>query len=131
MVQLRLTIGSHSELINFAISTLDKNNIFLGHDWLQLHNPEINWNQKNLTFTHCPSTCGAQNNYKEKLEEGEQLFMVDFDLGMINVRSKATTSTLIVEKNQIKQTIEEIIPKHYLPYQQVFEKKTFNKMPPR
>ena len=51
MVQLRFTIGSHSELINFAVSTLDKNDIFLGHDWLQLHNPEIDWNQKTLTFT--------------------------------------------------------------------------------
>ncbi|KAF8676146.1 hypothetical protein AX14_004996 [Amanita brunnescens Koide BX004] len=40
-------------------------------------------------------------------------------------------STLIAEKNQIKRMIEEIIPKHYLPYQEVFEKKTFNKMPPR
>ncbi|KAF8679008.1 hypothetical protein AX14_004594 [Amanita brunnescens Koide BX004] len=75
MAQLRFTIGSHSELINFAVSTLDKNDIFLGHDWLQLHNLEIDWNQKILTFTQCPSTCGAQNNYEEKLEEGERLFL--------------------------------------------------------
>ena len=39
MAQLRLTIGSHSELINFAISTLDKNDILLGHDWLQVPPP--------------------------------------------------------------------------------------------
>lgn len=123
MVQLRLTIRSHSELINIAVSTLDKNDMFLGHDWLQLHNPEIDWSWKTLTFTQCPSTCSAQNNYKEKLEEGEQLFVIDFDPGMINVISKATTSMLIAEKNQIKQTIKEIIPKHYLPYQEVFEKK--------
>ena len=102
MAQLRLTIGSHSELINFAVSTLDKNNIFLGHNWLQLHNPEIDWNQKTLTFTRCPSTCGAQNNYEEKLEEGEQLFMIDFNPGTINIRSKAMTSMLIAKKNQIK-----------------------------
>ena len=116
MAQLRLTIGSHSELINFAVSTLDKNDVFLGHDWLQLHNPEIDWNQKTLTFTRCPSACGTQNNHQENLEQGERLFMIDFDPGMIHVRSKATTSTLIAEKNQIKRTIEEIIPKHYLPY---------------
>ena len=102
MAQLRLTIGSHSELMNFAVSTLDKNDVFLGHDWLQLHNPEIDWNQKTLTFTRCPSTCGAQNNHQEKLEEGERLFMIDFDPGTIHVRSKAMTSTLITEKNQVK-----------------------------
>ena len=51
MAQLRLTIRSHSELMNFAVSTLDKNDVFLGHNWLQLHNPEIDWNQKTLTFT--------------------------------------------------------------------------------
>ena len=131
MAQLRLTIGSHSELMNFAVSTLDKNDVFLGHDWLQLHNPEIDWNQKTLTFTRCPSTCGTQNNHQERLEEGERLFMIDFDPGTIHVRSKATTSTLIAEKNQVKRMIEEIIPKHYLPYREVFEKKTFNEMPPR
>ncbi|KAF8697560.1 hypothetical protein AX14_001336 [Amanita brunnescens Koide BX004] len=131
MAQLRLTIRSHSELMDFAVSTLDKNDVFLGHDWLQLHNPEIDWNQKTLTFTRCPSTCSTQNNHEEKLEEGEQLFMIDFDPGTIHVRSKATTSTLITEKNQVKRTIEEIIPKHYLPYRGVFEKKTFNEMPPR
>ncbi|KAF8667173.1 hypothetical protein AX14_006392 [Amanita brunnescens Koide BX004] len=131
MAQLRFTIGSHSELINFAVSTLDKNDIFLGHDWLQLHNPEIDWNQKTLVFTQCPSACGAQNNYKEKLEEGEQLFMMGFDPTEVNIRSKATTSTLIAEKNQIKQSIDEIIPKRYLPYQQVFKNKTLNEMPPR
>ena len=53
--------------------------------------------------------------------------MIDFDLTEINIRSKATMSTLIVEKNQIKQLIEEIIPKHYLLYRQVLEKKTFDK----
>ena len=131
MTQLRLTIGSHLELINFAVSTLDKNDIFLGHDWLQLHNLEIDWNQKTLTFTRCPSACGTQNNYEGELKEGERLFMIDVDPEMINVRSKATTSTLIAERNQIKQTIEEIIPKHYLPYQEVFEKQTFNEMLPR
>ena len=131
MAQLRLTIGSHSELMNFAVSTLDKNDVFLGHDWLQLHNPEIDWNQKTLTFTRCPSSCGTQNNHQEGLEEGERLFMIDFDPGTIHIRSKATTLTLIAEKNQIKQTVEEIIPKHYLPYREVFEKKTFNEMPPR
>ena len=57
--------------------------------------------------------------------------MIDFDPGMINVRSKATALTLIAEKNQIKRMIEEIIPKHYLPYREVFEKKTFNEMLPR
>ncbi|KAF8666928.1 hypothetical protein AX14_006414 [Amanita brunnescens Koide BX004] len=75
--------------------------------------------------------CGTQNNYEEKLEEGEQLFMIDFNPGMIHVRSKATMSTLIAKKNQVKRKIEEIIPKHYLPYRQVFEKKTFDEMPPR
>ena len=102
MAQLRLTIGSHSELMNFAVSTLDKNDVFLGHNWLQLHNPEIDWNQKTLTFTRCPSTCSTQNNHQEKLGEGEWLFMIDFDPGTIYVRSKATTSTLIAEKNQVK-----------------------------
>ena len=100
MAQLRLMIGSHSELINFAVSTLNKNDIFLGHDWLQLHNPEIDWNQKTLAFTQCPSTCGTQNNYKERLEEGERLFMIDFDPGIVKVTFGCTHVALVRRQPQ-------------------------------
>ena len=37
----------------------------------------------------------------------------------------------IAEASQVNWTWEEIVPKEYLPYKEVFEKKTFNELPPR
>ena len=36
-----------------------------------------------------------------------------------------------MEANQEKRTWEEIVLKHYLPYKEVFERQTFNQLPPR
>ena len=37
----------------------------------------------------------------------------------------------IAEANQEKRTWQEIVPKHYLPYKEVFERQTFDQLPPR
>ena len=37
----------------------------------------------------------------------------------------------IAGANQNERTWEEIVPEHYLPYQEVFEKQTFDQLPPR
>ena len=31
--------------------------MFLGHDWLVKHNPEINWKNSTIKFTRCPGSC--------------------------------------------------------------------------
>ncbi|KXN83394.1 hypothetical protein AN958_01498 [Leucoagaricus sp. SymC.cos] len=31
--------------------------MFLGHDWLTHHNPEINWKNGIVKFTRCPPSC--------------------------------------------------------------------------
>ncbi len=41
--EIHLTIGDHAEQIDLAIMELSGRQIFLGHDWLNQHNPIINW----------------------------------------------------------------------------------------
>ena len=31
--------------------------MFLGHDWLVKHNPEVNWKNGTIKFTRCPGSC--------------------------------------------------------------------------
>ena len=31
--------------------------IFLGHNWLVKHNPEVNWEKDTIWFTRCSKTC--------------------------------------------------------------------------
>jgi hypothetical protein len=55
-VEIDLTIGSHSENIEFGVTSLSRlHPIVLGRGWLQKHNPEIDWSTNVLDFSRC--TC--------------------------------------------------------------------------
>ena len=38
---LRMIIQDHEEEITFAISDLGSANVYIGHEWLERHNPDI------------------------------------------------------------------------------------------
>ena len=45
---LEIEINGYKKQLNAAVTDLDETDMFLGHDWLVKHNPEINW--KNSTI---------------------------------------------------------------------------------
>ena len=49
--RVTIKIGAHEEEIDFGISDLGKTNVFLGYDWLKIHNPEIDWINNEIHFT--------------------------------------------------------------------------------
>jgi len=51
---LEIEINSHKEQLEAAVTDLDRADIFLGHDWLVKHNPEVNWKNSTIRFTRCP-----------------------------------------------------------------------------
>ena len=48
----------------------------------------------------------------------------------LDIRAFQSKAGQIAEENQQKRTIEEIIPKEYLEFKKVFEKTSFDEMPP-
>ena len=42
VASLEIKINSHKEQLDVAVMNLDKTDMFLGHDWLVKHNPEVN-----------------------------------------------------------------------------------------
>ena len=42
VVPLEIEINRHKETLEAAVTDLNGTNIFLGHDWLVKHNPEVN-----------------------------------------------------------------------------------------
>jgi hypothetical protein len=92
-VEMEMHVNDHKEHITLAVMDLGKEDIFLGHEWLQYHNLSIDWKQKHLYFNRCPQHCGArlydnitepedevqpeQSFDDEFIEEGERLLMVD------------------------------------------------------
>ena len=42
VASLEIEINGHKEILEAAVMDLDRTNMFLGHDWLVKHNPEVN-----------------------------------------------------------------------------------------
>ena len=49
-VFLRLSVGNHTEQLEFTVADLETHNLFIGHEWLKLHNPNINWKTSHIRF---------------------------------------------------------------------------------
>ena len=54
---LEIKINSYKKQLEAAIMDLDGMDMFLGHDWLVKHNPEVNWKNGTIRFTRCPENC--------------------------------------------------------------------------
>ena len=54
---LEIEINEHKETLEAVVMDLDGTNMFLGHDWLVKHNPEVNWKNGTIKFTRCPGNC--------------------------------------------------------------------------
>ena len=51
VVPLEIKINGHKEILEAAVTDLDGTDIFLEHDWLVKHNPEVNWKNGTIKFT--------------------------------------------------------------------------------
>ena len=135
-VQLQVIIGDHKEIMEFGVSNLGTSNIFLGHNWLKHHNPEIDWKGKTIQFNCCPGSCykeeigtDPEDDISPLLKEGEQLLAIHLGSEEMNIRTKTTYLTEIASAKKDTRTIEEILPKHCHLYWDMFEKQTFDELP--
>ena len=138
LAQLKINIGGHEEVMDLRVSNLGKSDIFLGHDWLRYHNPEVDWKKRIIQFNRCPGSCHQEEIGEEpeqeaesEIEEGERLLTVHIGPEELNMRTKTTHSTEIASAHKDTRMIEEILPSYCLLYRAVFEKKTFNELLPQ
>ena len=124
--------------MDLGVSNLGKSDIFLGHNWLRHHNPDIDWRRKIIQFNRCPGSCyqeeigeDPEQEIEPGMEEGERLLAIHIGAEELSVRMKMTHSTEIASAHKDTRTIEEILPSYCLLYRDVFEKKTFDELPPR
>jgi hypothetical protein len=62
----------HSERTQLAVTRLGKQSLTLGYNWLQNHNPEINWQTKDVKMSRCPlqcSTCRVEDKRDVKMRK--------------------------------------------------------------
>jgi hypothetical protein len=67
VADLILRYKNHSERTLFAITGLGRQNLILGHTWLQKHNPEINWETREVKMSRC--TVGRCTGCQQEIRE--------------------------------------------------------------
>jgi predicted aspartyl protease len=63
---------NHSECTQLAVTHLGKQSLILGYNWLHNHNPEINWQTKDVKMSQCPvqcSTCRVEDKRDAKIQK--------------------------------------------------------------
>lgn len=88
--------------------------IFLEHNWLVKHNPEVDWNSGKIKFTRCPHNCWT--NHQE------------IDISH-KIRSIQTNEDLWEEEDEPDPNTPDDLPEYIWPFTHLFNKTTFDKLP--
>ena len=65
-VEANVYYKGHIERIRMDICNLEKTDVILGIPWLQAHNPEINWETREVKMTRCPLLCERNTRLKKE-----------------------------------------------------------------
>ena len=118
VASLEIKINSHKEQLEAAVTDLNKTDMFLGHDWLVKHNPEVNWKNSTIRFTRCPEQCTMKHK----------------DIRFKTRKTKATDTTE-QDNSEIGKEPDKTNPEDLLdyirPFIHLFNKKKFEKLPER
>ena len=57
VASLEVEINRHKKQLEATVMDLNGIDMFLEHDWLVKHNPEINQKNRTIKFTRCPESC--------------------------------------------------------------------------
>ena len=134
-IVVELKFQDHSEQIALAVTNLGTNTIFLGHDWLRLHNPLIDWKQGTVVFQcqddHVPDLIDVDDDDDEEeqiqFQSSDQLFQLDVDMW---IRNMSTDIVAAMNQQKVKKSFKEAVPHHYHDYEDVFAKENFDELPP-
>ena len=115
VASLEIEINGHKETLKAAVMDLDRTDMFLGHDWLVKHNPEVNWKNGTIKFMRCPGNCTIKHK----------------DIQFKSRRNKAT-DTMEQDNGEIgkepDKTNPEDSPEYIQLFTHLFNKKKFKKL---
>ena len=104
-----------------AVTDLDRTDMFLEHDWLVKHNPEVNWRNGTIKFIRYPGNCT----------------MTHKDIQFNSRQTKDTETKDNQEQNngeigkELDKMNPEDLPEYIRPFTHLFNKKKFKKLPER
>src|SRR5260370_42543352 len=58
-VHITLCFRCHSERAHLVVANLGQQMVIIGHSWLALHNPEVDWVSQKVSMMQCPPSCNG------------------------------------------------------------------------
>ncbi|KAG6325838.1 hypothetical protein ID866_13251 [Astraeus odoratus] len=119
--------GRHAEKLWCYASNLGKTPMILGHTWLKMHNPDINWVTGKVTLNQCPEECHhlQESPYEKKLHKEERKETWVQALKAWEERVKRED----LELESMLEDAQKLVPKEYWECIDVFSKKSSECMP--
>ena len=114
-----MDVNGHLDLRHFVVLDLAKTDLFIGFDWIQHHNPNIDWVKQTLTFDRCPDNCDRAR---------ETLPPIAFH--QMYLRGVLMDISREAAKLKPKRTLDKQLPDWLKDFKDVFEPQSFNKLPP-
>ena len=116
-----IKINKNKETLEAAVIDLDGTDMFLEHDWLVKHNPEVNWRNKTIKFTRCLGNCTMKHE--------------DIQFRSRRTKTMETTDNREQDNGEIGKKLDktnlEDLPEYIWPFMHLFNKKKFEKLPER
>ena len=72
-VEVNVFYKNHVKRIRMDVCNLGKTEVILGMPWLQVHNPEINWEMGEVKITRCSPLCRRNLVVKEDIEQRKKI----------------------------------------------------------
>ena len=119
---LEIEINGHKETLEAAVTDLDGMDMFLGHDWLVKHNPEVNWKNGVIKFTRCPGNCTMK--YQDIQFNSRRTKAMEIK-DTIKEQNNGE-----IRKEQDKTNLEDL-PEYIRLFTHLLNKKKFEKLPER
>ena len=115
---------SHVERIRMDIYDLEKTDVILGMLWLQVYNPEINWEMEEVKITRCLSLCGRNTKLKEEKRKKKRKRVATLEEEKIMRWTVDNKEDWKREKEVAAdhRKIKEIVPQKFLKWKKIFGK---------
>jgi len=123
-VEVNVYYKSHVERIRIDVCNLGRTDVILGMPWLQIHNPEINWETGEVKMTRCLPLCRRNMKLEErqKVKKGKRVVTLEEEK---IVRWAIDDKEDWGREEEVKadhRKIEEMVLRKFLKWRKVFRK---------
>jgi len=132
-VKVNVYYKGHVERMRMDVCNVGKTDVILGIPWLQVHNPEINWETEEVKMTRCPPLCGRNTRLKKKRIRKKVKRVVTLEEEKI-VRWTVDNNKDWGKEEEVEadyRKIEEMVPQKFLRWRKVFGKMELERIPIR